>query len=524
MTLAELPNDIDALKQLVLDQHREVVQRDEQVAERDERLAEQQAEIKELKGQLAYLKHKLFGRRSEKIDPNQLLLFNQLTDRVEQLEQQVEQERNTYTRRKGHGRRPLPDDLPVEEVEYPLENTDCPCCGEPMQNIGREVTDEADYNPGSLFIRRHVRPKYACRNCQEGVHIAAMPPRPIDKGLAGPGLLAHVLTSKYSEHIPLNRMQGMLGRLGLDVSVSTLCGWVGGMADLLSPIYDGLRAELLGGPLIQSDATTVPYLLRELNKQAAKGYLWTYLYEPSGIVLYDFTTSQSRAGPTNFLSGFHGKLVTDGHLSYNEVVTLMVLIHSGCWAHARRKFYDARLDDRQRCGRMLDLIGALFEIERRAKQLRENGAEKFGDAEHLALRRAESAPLVAQIRSCVDAWSVEVLPRGPVGKALAYVANQWSPLTRFLEDPTIPLDNNAAERAMRHVVIGRKNWTFAGSVEGGHRAAKIYSIVATCRLNGLDPFVYLRDVIDRLPRGEDPTTLLPAAWKAKQLDNRPSDS
>jgi len=531
MTLTELPNDIDTLKHLVLESHQKVIDRDARLADRDAQLDDREARIKELESQLAYLKHKLFGKRSEKIDPAQLLLFKELQSQMEALQEEAEREEITYQRRKGHGRKPLPDDLPVENVEYPLEDTACPCCGESMRPIGSEITEELDYHPGSLFKRRHIRPKYACRACEEGVHIAPMPPRPIDKGIAGPGLLAHLLTSKYCDHVPLNRLQGMLRRHRVEIGVASLCDWVGRMADLLLPVYDSLRTQLLSGSLIQSDDTPVPYQLESLKGRTATGYLWTYLCESSRLVLYDFTTSHSRAGPSSFLSGFEGTLLTDGHASYNEAVQQYALIHAGCWAHARRKFYDARLDDRRRCGRMLKLIQELFAVERKAKESREQAAEaakqsgsqdsqpiSFGDAEHLALRRTESAPLIAEIRSCADAWSVEVLPRSNVGQAVGYLLNQWQPLTRFLDNPTLPLHNNASERAMRHAVIGRRNWTFAGSESGGHRAAIIYSIVMTCRLNGLDPFVYLRDIIDRLPRGDDPATLLPAAWKTRQLD------
>jgi transposase len=206
-----------------------------------------------------------------------------------------------------------------------------------MHEIGNEVTEELDYHPGSLFKRRHIRPKYACRQCQEGVHIAPMPPRPVDKWIAGPGLLAHLLTSKYADHIPLNRLQGMLRRHRIDIRVASLCDWVGRMADLLRPIYDGLRTELLAGRLIQSDDTPVPYRLESLKEQTATGYLWTYLRESSRLVLYDFTTTHARAGPSAFLSGFSGTLLTDGHTSYNEAVQRGNLIHARCWAHARRE-------------------------------------------------------------------------------------------------------------------------------------------------------------------------------------------
>ncbi|NOX57814.1 MAG: IS66 family transposase [Planctomycetes bacterium] len=289
-------------------------------------------------------------------------------------------------------------------------------------------------------------------------------------------------------------------------------------------------------------------------------YLWTYLREASRLVLYDFTTTRSRAGPTDFLWGFSGTLLTAGYAGYDEVVSTAGLIRAGCWSHARRKYYDARLDDRRRCGKMLKLIQQLFAVERQAKDMRAKdaravsatrtdapacidasasatGAEvvggvevivgvkasasdpvrSFGDAEHLTLRGEESVPLIEKIRECANAWSVEVLPRSSVGRAVSYMLNQWQPLSAFLENPSLPLDNNASERAMRHVVIGRKNWMFAGSESGGHRAAKIYSIVATCKLNGLDPFAYLRHTIDRLPHGDDPATLLPTTITKDQL-------
>ncbi len=525
MTIRDLPDEIDTLKQLVLATHHQVVERDQELAQRDQRIAQQaeqltecDAEIKALESQIAYLKDKLFGRRGEKIDPQQLLLFNELRAKAEALRQQkAETEEITYTRRKGHGRNALPADLPVEEVAYPLEDTGCPCCGTQMQVIGQETTDELEYNPGSQFIRRHVRPKYACRRCEEGVHIAPMPPRPIDKGIAGPGMLAHLLTSKFADHIPLNRFRKIMRRSRIELAESTLCDWVTRMSDLLTPVCDELRTQLLAGRLIQSDDTEVPYLLKSLKKQTATGYLWTYLCESSKLVLYDFTTSRGRAGPSTFLAEFSGNtLQSDGYAGYDEIVQRAELTRAGCWAHARRKYYDARRDDRVRCGEMLNLIQALFVIEQKAKALRADPAVPFGDGEHLALRQEESQSLLDEIEECTKAWSLEVLPRSSVGKAVTYMRNQWNPLTRFMEDPELQLDNNAAERAMRHVVLGRRNWTFAGSAEGGHRAAKIYSIVATCQQHNLDPFAYLRDVIDRLPRGHDPATLTPAAWKAEK--------
>ena len=292
------------------------------------------------------------------------------------------------------------------------------------------------------------------------------PRGPIDKGIAGPGLLAHLLTSKYCDHIPLNRLQGMLRRHRVEISVASLCDWVGRMADLLRPIYDGLRAELLSGRLIQSDDTPVPYQLDTLKTRTATGYLWTYLCESSKLVLYDFTTSHSRAGPSSLLSGFEGTLLTDGHASYNEVVQRNDLIHAGCWAHARRKFYDARHDDRRRCGPMLKLIQELFAVERKAKAMREQSAQaakhsgpqddppiSFGDAEHLELRRTESAPLVAEIRSRADAWSVEVLPRSACRPGSELHAQPMAPADSIPRGP----DFAASQQRLRAVHASRGN-------------------------------------------------------------------
>jgi transposase len=524
MTYIELPNDIDALKDLVIDKHREVVAREQVIASRDEVIASRDEQIKELQSQIAFFKHRLFGRRSEKIDPQQLLLFKELQAKLAALTNSEPQTVKEHTRVKGHGRKPIPDDLPTEDARYEPESTACPCCNDAMTSIGEEVTNELDYNPGSYFCRRHVRPKYACRKCEEGVVIAPMPPRPIDKGIAGPGLLAYVLTSKYADHLPLTRLRGMMRRSRIDIHVSTMCDWVARMADLLMPICENLRSQLVAGRQVQSDATEVPYLLKSDQKKAAKGYLWTYLCESSRLVLYDFTTSQERAGPSRFLNGFSGTLLTDGHASYNEIVEKAGLLRAGCWSHARRKYYDARADDRRRCGLMLKLIQELFAIERCAKESRGNGtgsSEIFGDAEHLALRQKQSAALIDKIRECVDEWTLTVLPRSSVGKAVTYMRNQWDTLTVFQNDPTLAIHNNLSEQSLRHVVVGRKNWTFAGSAAGGHRAAVIYSLIGTCKANGLDPFTYLRDVIDRLPRGEDPATITPANWKTAQLSQKP---
>lgn len=487
-------------------------------------------EILNLKCQLESLKRRLFGRRSEKIDPHQLALFEDLTRQLEeaQAEQAAEQasqekpKNNGQT--KGHGRRPLPADLPRERVEIPpkAEDLHCPNCHRDKVKIGEEVTEELDYVPASFIVRQYVRPKYACKGCEEGVVIADLPPRPIPKGIPGPGLLAHVLTSKYCDHAPLNRQFGIFRRHQVDLAVSTMCDWVRDMADLLLPIVLEIKQQILQSHRINTDDTAV--LVQGLSGQpSSKGYLWVYIGDGISVV-FDFTESHSRDGPLNVLRHYSGYVQADAHSSYNALFEAdengqeSPRIEVGCWAHTRRKFYDARLDDRRRCTEMLALIGRLYDVEREAKKMELNPADR------LALRRERSVPILDDIRSRLEPWSIELLPKNPVAQAVQYARNQWKALNRFLEDGRLPLDNNISERMLRMAAVGRKNYLFFGSDAGGHRAAVIYSLVASCKLIGIDPFEYLRDVIARTcdPQFNNFADLTPARWKASQQAN--SDS
>ena len=504
-----LPDDVETLRQMIhhllTDMH------------------DKDREILDLRCQLEALKRRVFGRRSETVDPNQLALFEDLTARLEAAEAENPAEQATDERPKakrngkknGHGRKPLPADLPRERIEIPPKDEDriCPCCNKAMSVIGEEVTEELDYVPASFVVRALVRPKYACKACQEGVVIADLPPRPIEKGRPGSGLLAHVLTSKYGDHLPLHRLEGIFRRHGIDIARSTMCDWVGAMAFHLAPIVRQMRREVLTSKMVHTDDTSVPVQDRS-RTTTRKASLWVYLGD-NATAVYDYTTGRSRAGPVTFFGDYAGYIQADAYAGYDELFKPSAddkprPIEVGCWAHARRKFYDARLDDRRRCNEMLALIGRLYDVERDAK-------EKEPDADaRCGLRRQRSVPVLDQIRSRLEAWSVETLPRGPVGKAVAYARGQWEALTRYVTDGDLAIDNNPAERALRTVVIGRKNWLFAGSDAGGRRAAIMYSLIASCKLCEIDPFAYLRDVIDRVSThpARRIAELTPAGWKA----------
>ena len=509
-----LPDDLTALKGMI------------QVLLEDVR--DKDRTILNLKCQLEALRRRIFGRRSETVDPKQMLLFEELS---QQLQAAEEQAANTASERQadakaegqprpkktnGHGRRPLPADLPRERIVHNPPESDriCPCCGKKMRVIGEAVTEELDYVPACPVVRQHVRPKYACKTCADGVVIADLPPRPIPKGIPGPGLLAHVLTSKYADHTPLHRQQGILGRHDVQISGSTMCDWVREMADLLSPIVVELKQQVLQAHRINTDDT--PVLVQgSSGEPTRRGYVWVYIGDGAQVV-FDFTETRSRDGPLAVLGGYSGYVQADAFKGYDVLFAPSAdgrpspRTEVGCWAHTRRKFYDARSQDELRCMEMLALVRGLYAVEREAKE------RQLGPDAVLALRQKRSAALIARIQSRLEAWSIEVLPRSAVGEAVHYARAQWTALTRLLEDPCLPLDNNIAERLLRMVAVGRKNWIFFGSDAGGHRAAVIYSLVGSCKLCGVDPFAYLRDVIARacVPSFDRFADLVPARWKA----------
>lgn len=465
--------------------------------------------LQDLESQLAWFRRHTFGRRSEKYPTDHPVLFD-LLEQVSQIASSPKAAAPEVAKpNRRNGRAALPAHLPREPMEHPVaaEQLTCSHCGQAKERIGQEVTEELDYVPSSFVVREHIRPKYACKQCQDGVVIADLPDRPIDKGRAGTGLLSHVLVSKYADHLPLHRQEGIYQRHGLDLKRSTLCDWVAQSAALLQPIVKALHQRVLQSPKIHTDDTSVP-VRNGPRKQIRRGYLWVYL-DHHGHVVFDYTATRSREGPKQFLGRYAGYLQADAYPGYDAVFALGHTKEVACWAHARRYFFEAKDSDPLRAHQVLLWIKDLYAIE---SHLQSQDLEIPTIASY---RQTHSRPILDTIKAHLDQWSREVLPKSPIAEATTYARNQWDALNRYLEDGILAIDNNLAERTLRTVAIGRKNWLFAGSDKGGERAAIIYSLIASCKQCGVEPFAYLRDVLNRVSshpasRVEE---LFPCNWK-----------
>jgi len=492
-SLEQLPDDPGTLKQMVLTLL---------------------GQIDDLNGQLYYLKRQLFGKKSEKLDPTQRLLFENLYDQVKsEIDRQKPPRAQSVKKRKRanhQGRNPLPKDLPREviEIEPPEEEKTCPVCHKQKQRIGSEETEKLEYIPASFYVKKYVRYKYACKACESHISIGQLPPMAIDKGIPGEGLLSHIITSKYCDHNPLNRLEGILKRHGVDINVSTMCDWVGKSADLLAPLVKRMHEKILQSPKINTDDTRIPIKSKKRRGSTYNGYLWVYVDDKHNVV-FDFTPTRSREGPLKFLGAYSGYVQADAYSGYDEFFRKSDATEVGCNSHARRKF-DYSLDtDPVRAALMLVLWGRLYDIERKAKD------ENYSSEQLLEARQKEAKPILAEIKTVLDEYKNQVLPKSPIGKAITYSLNQWEALNRYVDDPMLEIDNNLSERTLRMVVIGRKNYMFAGSEAGAWRAAIIYSLVASCKLNEIDPFRYFRDVLARVSThsADRIDELLPSEWK-----------
>ena len=422
----------------------------------------------------------------------------------------------TRKRRRG-GRVALPSELPRIEIihELPEHERHCGEDGRELAVIGQEISEQLDVIPAKIQVIRHVRLKYACKQCEEGVVQAPMPPQPLPKSNASPALLATVATAKYADGLPLYRQERQFTRLGVALSRNTLARWMLGAGELIKPLIEQLRAQLREGSLIHMDETTVQVNTEPGRKASSPSYMWVSRGGPpkQQVVLFDYDPSRAGAVPRRLLEGFGGVLLTDGYEGYAQSVREYGLTHAGCWAHARRKFVEAqKLQPKGKTGRAdkaLTLIARLYRIEREGRTLT--------DEQRLALRQEHSRPVIDKIHAWLEKSLAQVPPKGGIGRALHYLHGQWPKLVRFLEDGRIPLDNNPAENAIRPFVIGRKNWLFSHSPSGAAASAALYSLIETAKANGLEPYDHLLAVFTRLPAAKteaDLHALLP--WRQEQ--------
>ena len=482
-------------------------------AERAARLAAEAAvagarlEIERLKLLLAKARRAQFGRSSERGGK----LVEQLELQLAELEESAAEEeaaaevaaptperaeRSGSTRKPA--RRPLPENLPRERIVYPAPCA-CPNCGGPVHKLGEDVTESLECEPRQWKVVEHVREKVSCRRC-ETISQPPAPSHPIARGRAGPNLLALVLAAKYAQHLPLTRQSTIYAREGVALDVSTLADWVGAAAASLMPLVEAIRRHVFTAERLHADDTTVPVLAKERTKI---GRLWAYVRDDRPFAGPDppavaFFYSPDRGGehPERHLVSFAGIMQADAYSGFNRLYQFGrksgPILAAACWAHARRKFYElAAVSKAPLAAEAVRRIDELFALEREINGL---SAEA-----RLAARRQRAKPILDALEPWLRRHDERLSRKSEIGKAIAYALNHWSALTRFLADGRVCLSNNAAERALRSIVVGRHNWTFAGSDRGGERAAAIYTLIETCKLNGIDPQAWLADVLARLP-------------------------
>jgi transposase len=499
-----LPKDIDLLQKIVV--------------ELCERLQHESSEKNKYRSLLRELLDAQRNRKSEQLSKEQLALFETLWKAsepeadAEDSETGADQEQDNKEEppeaaKKRTGRQPLARNVIRERIVHDLPEAEkhCGCCGKDLRFFDQEISERYEYIPASIKVIEDVRRKYAC-DCT--VKAADKPAQPIEKSTAGASMLAHVIVSKFADHQPLHRQEKMLERQGVRISRKTMGGWLAQVGELLDPLYESSKKVLFGSKVIGTDDTGVKVLDPKLPF-ARTGRIWPYLGDSRHpVVVHHYTPTRGRDGPAKFLEGYNGYLQADAYCVYDAFFKpARGLTEVGCMMHMRRYFYKALDSDQERMGKALHLIARLYWIEDRAKGL---GAE-----ERLALRQRLSAPVMAKLHAYLLRIREEVLPKSPGARAVRYALNQWDALTRFLEDGDLEIDNGATERVNREIAIGRTNWTFFGSDEGGKTAAVLMSFIASCKRCRVEPFAWFRDVLSRIATYpvHRLAELLPHNWK-----------
>jgi transposase len=510
---APLPDDVPTLQGMVRQLLAEV--------------ARLRGENAELRGKLdAALKHR-FGRRSER-------------QKVPALPKKDKRGKAT-----PHGRAALPGHLERRAVVHDLTEAEklCPCCGKPRVCIGEQTAEQLDLEPARFFVLRTVKRSYACGHCDPN----AVPPEqrlqtagpqqvgPLAKGLCGPGLLAHVITAKFADHIPVHRLAGQLARSGILIACSTLGDWLAGAADLLEPLYQLLHRRLLLARVLHGDDTSAKLRLPGAAR-TRKAHLWAYIGDADyPYVVFDFTADYTAAGPVRFLEGYRGYLQADALAQYERLYGADKIWHVCCWAHARRKFVAAVEGGDERGNEALRLIGKLYAIERELPPLLAPSDDPLAseqrrerEEQRRQLRQLQAVPVLTDLKKWLDEQRPQALPKSLLGVALGYALNNWEALQRYREQGYLAIDNNLSERTLRAIALGRNNWGVLGSETGGKTAAVLYTLVGTCKHLGIDPFVYLRDALPGLfALGETPTAeqlleWLPDRWLQRRGRDSPS--
>ena len=502
INLATFPDDPAVLKHMIEELLRE--------------LRKERRDRQEVQQRLDALLRRLYGPRPTPNDPNQPSLFPDPVNDTPPTPPPPPEEENQSSRRgksnKPHGRQRPSRELRHVPQRYELTAAErlCPECNQERREIGVETTKQYDYKPAEVFVIEHQQVKYACKCCEGHVAMAAKPPQPIEKGLPGPGLLAQIVVDKYLDHLPLYRTEHRLARLGAKLSRSTMCDWMAACAELLTPLWELLKCQVVQSKVLHTDDTTVP-VRDEKRSKHRYGRLWDYIgdAEHPGVI-FDYTVTHERDGPATFLKDFQGFLQADAYGGYDGIYTGSggKIMEVGCWAHARNKFTEAQGSDPERVLAAKAWVRRLYDVEDEAK--------KLSSTDRLQLRQEKSVPLLASLHRWLLEQKAQVLPKSPIAAAINYVLNQWEALNRYTTDGDLHIDNNISERTLKLIGMGRLNWLFVGSDNGGRTAAVLFTFTATCKHLGINAFEYLRDVFEHMPShpAEQLEELLPDRWQA----------
>ena len=503
----------EKLPQMSADELREVVQSlFKTLTSNADEIRFKQATIDKLTHENAYLKRLKFAAQSERFSAEQRSLLEEALDAdLQAVSDEIEQltpAQTTPKLKQQPKRQPLPANLPRVEIRHEPDSTTCGC-GCQMSRIGEDVAEKLDYVPGVLSVERHIRGKWACAQCETLIQ-APVAAHIIDKGIPTTGLLAQVLVAKFADHLPLYRQEAIFGRAGLAIARSTLGAWVGSCGVQLQPLVDALKAEILTHSVVHADETPVQ-MLKPGNGKTHRAYLWAYAagaFEETRAVVYDFCESRAGENAKVFLGDWRGSLVCDDFSGYKQLMNQGVT-EVGCLAHARRKFFDLHASNKSQIAQSaLEQIARIYEIEREVKELPAD--------ERRRIRQERSKPLLDALRQWMILNRQKITDGSATAKALDYSLRRWEALTRFVADGQLPVDNNHIENQIRPIAIGRNNWLFAGSLRAGKRGAAVMSLIQSAKLNGHDPYAYLKDVLARLPtqRNSMIGELLPHRWQA----------
>ncbi len=518
--LGELPNNVEQLHELV---RRIVREHDEELArlqaelekERSERIEHQNKAIEHFE-ELQLLRRKLFGRSAEKLseeEQKQLLLFNEAEDIVFSQQQEPAAEERIEVRahtRVKRGRKPLPPELPRVEMVHDISEEDKKCaCGQELTRIGEESLEKLEVIPPQIRVRRHLRPQYACKACEgsgdedrPAVRIAPAVRQLLPKSIASPALVAYIMTAKFCDALPFYRQEKQFQRIGVDISRQDMANWSIAVFHRLAPVIELLRAEIRRGPHVGIDETTLQVMGEPDRPNTSKSYMWVFLGGSPKRPVVEFQYHPTRSGkvPLEALRGYNGFIQTDGYDGYNEVGSQPGVIHATCWAHSRRKFFEAKEASKQAgsVDEALARIDALFRIERTLR------AQELSPQEFVRQRREQAEPVLEKLKAWLHKRQGQVPPSLLLGKAIAYTIEQWPKMIRYLDSPDLGPSNNAVEQAIRPFVVGRKNWMLSGSPAGAEASAGWYSIIETAKLNGVEPYLYLRYILSRLPESDNP--------------------